>query len=114
MTDISEQQILIMWRVKLRRLKASIILLLIIPAILSLEMKTKAEDWESYKLITTPTIIFEADNIKTELELWWVCKVGYEISRLKAYLFKRKDYKLFYKKYWWDRSKRKENPKWLG
>ena len=36
--------------------------------ILSLEMKTKAEDWESYKLITTPTIIFEADNIKTELE----------------------------------------------
>lgn len=60
--------ILIMWGVKLRRLNASIILLLIIPALLSLDMKTRAEDWESLKLITTPTIIFEADNIKTELE----------------------------------------------
>lgn len=45
-------------------------------------------------------------NISTDIEMWYHFVFLYQIDRFKNYLFNRKHYDLFYKKYWWDRKKR--------
>lgn len=45
-------------------------------------------------------------DITVSIEMWYYCRFLYEIDRLKKYLFDRKYYDLFCKKYWWDRKKR--------
>ena len=45
-------------------------------------------------------------KIFTEIELWYHFVLLREVDRFKNYLFDRKHYDLFCKKYWWDKKKR--------
>lgn len=48
-------------------------------------------------------------RITTEIDMWYHCSFTFQISKLKAYLFNRQDYKRYFAPYWWDKRRKDES-----